>query len=74
MQKFIWLVLIAAFLSTAAFGAGASGGGSREIETNTAVTALGLLAGWVAVIRGRRSKKQATPADPADASRDKSTK
>jgi hypothetical protein len=55
MRKLIWLVLIVAATSTAAL-AQSKGGSVPEIDANSGVAAVSLLAGAVLVIRSRRKK------------------
>jgi len=56
MQKLIWVVMIAAATSTAALALGSRMSPAPEIDSSTAVAAIGLLFGTALVIRGRRKK------------------
>ena len=66
MRKVIPVLLLLAAASVSVMAATPfGGGGAPEIDANTAATAMALLAGWAAVIRGRWNKKR-TP-EPQDA-------
>lgn len=66
MRVLICIVLGLAALSTPALAGGIGGGGAPEIDANSAVTAVGLLAGWAAVIHARWSKKNTDTNDPKE--------
>ena len=56
MQKLIWVALILGAASSAAFAIGAVCTVTPEVDANTGIAALGLLAGAVLIIRSRRKK------------------
>ena len=56
MQRLIWVVFIAAAASSSVLAATTACVATPEIDANTGIAALSLLAGATLVIRGRRKK------------------
>ena len=66
MRKLILVLPVLAAVSVPAFAGGGMfgvGGGAPEIDANTAATAVALLAGWAAVIRGRWRNRRNSAAE-----------